>query len=268
MSTSVAQKSVIVTGAANGVGLSIARRFVKAGALVMMADMDEAKLKKEAEAMAEQKSEVRCYSGDLREKLTIANLLSATIDAYERIDILVNASRQVLTSDPLDAKADAFDDMLHQNVTVPLRLSQAVAKRMIQQKETSESEEPTGAIVNLTSIASERCVPHMLAYSVASAALNQLTRSLAVALAKDGIRVNGVALGGVMSANLRDAMREDDDLLERIEQATPLGRVGEADEAADLAVFLASNAASFVTGQIVAVDGGRSLLDPAGSAAY
>ena len=265
---SVSQKSVIVTGAANGVGLAIARRFARAGAHVMMADMDEEHLKEEAETLQEHKGQVRYFCGDLREKLTVANLLSATIDAYDRVDILINASRQILTSDPLDAKADAFEEMLHQNVTVPLRLSQAIAKRMIQQAKDTGADEPAGAIVNLSSIAAERSLPQMLAYSVASAALNQLTRSLAIALAGENIRVNAVALGSVMSANLRDAMREDEELLERVENATPLGRVGEADEAAELALFLASPSASFITGQIVAADGGRSLLDPAGAVAY
>ena len=131
--------------------------------------------------------------------------------------------------------------------------------------EVDRKEENTGnvgAVVNLTSIAANRTLPRLAAFSVSCAALDQLTRSLAVTLAGSGIRVNAIAIGSVMSASLRNSMQSQDDLREMIVQATPIGRIGEADEAAEAALFLASDHASFITGQILSVDGGRSLLDP------
>ncbi len=258
MATNISDKSVIVTGAANGVGLAIARLFVASGANVVLADMEEDKLDVEAGVLGEC---AVAFTGDLREKLTVNNLMAATIDAFDRVDILVNASRQVLPSDPLDRCDSSFETMLHQNATVNMRLSQAVAKRMIAQGEG-------GAIVNLSSIAAQDCVPESIGYSVASAALDQLTRSLAVAYAPHNIRVNAVALGSVMSGSLQSMVAKDDDLRDEVIAATPIGRIGEADEAAQAALFLASPCASFITGQILAVDGGRSLLDRMSKLAY
>ena len=101
MSFSIDGKTAIVTGAANGIGLAIARHFVEQGANVVFADMDEKRLKKEIEDIAEQEN-VTYFAGDLRERLTVANLLSATVDAFDQIDILVNASRQVMPTDAFD----------------------------------------------------------------------------------------------------------------------------------------------------------------------
>jgi 7-alpha-hydroxysteroid dehydrogenase len=116
--------------------------------------------------------------------------------------------------------------------------------------------------VNVTSVAAQLTLPELAPYSVSCAAVDQLTRSMAVALAPRGVRVNAVSIGGVMTGALKDALREREDLRGQMIGVTPIGRIGEPAEAAEVAVFLASDAASFVTGQIVAVDGGRSLLDP------
>ncbi len=263
MSYSIAGKSAIVTGAANGVGLAIARHFVGQGARVMFVDMDEEKLGREVAAVAGEDGEARFFAGDLRERLTLANLLSATIDEFDRVDILVNASRQILRSDPLNPDEDAFETLIEQNVTTSLRVSQVIARRMIKQAENdAQPEGNIGAIVNLTSIAARRTHADLLSYSVSCAALDQMTRSLAVALSGHRIRVNAVAFGSVMSASLRHALKESGDLRTTITEATPLGRIGEADEVAEAVQYLASNSSGFVTGQILSVDGGRTLIDP------
>jgi 7-alpha-hydroxysteroid dehydrogenase len=263
MSFSIQGKTAIITGAANGIGLAIARHFAQQGANVMMADIDEDKLESETSALSEEFPNAKSFAGDLRQKLSLANLLSATIDEFERVDILVNASRRVMPSNPLDPKESSFEDLFKQNVLSNLRLSQIVAKRMIQQAEDSEeTDAPAGTIVNLSSIASERTHPDLLAYSVSCAALNQMTRSLAVSFAKEGIRVNAIAIGSVESANLTEVLAEDPDLREAMEKATPIGRIAEAKEVAEVAQFLASESSRFMTGQIVTVDGGRTLIDP------
>ncbi|MEM9269359.1 MAG: SDR family oxidoreductase [Pseudomonadota bacterium] len=166
------------------------------------------------------------------------------------------------SSDPLDPDCKAFEELYTTNVLTPLRLSKTFAGRLIQQAEEAGSDAPAGAIVNVTSIAARRTLPDLVAYSVASAAVDQMTRSLAVAYAKYRIRVNAIALGSVMSSSLQSALKTDGALHEELRAVTPLGRIGEADEAAEVALFLASQGASFVTGQIVAVDGGRTMLDP------
>lgn len=268
MSFSIEGKTAIVTGAANGVGLAIARRFLERGAQVMFADMDEDRLAKEFAAVDAEEGAARYFAGDLREKLTIANLLSATLDAFERVDILVNGSRQMMPADPLSSDDDAVIDLLNQNLMTSLRLSQAVAKRMIKQAEADGDEAAGGSILNLSSIAARRTQPELLAYSVSSAALDQMTRSLAVALAPHHIRVNAIALGSVMSASLQASLKKNEDFRETIIDCTPLARIASAGELADVAQFLASDGSSFMTGQILTVDGGRTLVDAADAPAH
>ncbi|MEM1005494.1 MAG: SDR family oxidoreductase [Pseudomonadota bacterium] len=266
MSFSIAGKTAIVTGGANGIGLAIGRHFADAGASVMFADMDEKRLVEELGDQAED-SNIRYFAGDLREKLTIANLLSATLDAFDQIDILINGARQVIQSDPLDTDDDSLRILLNQNLMPAMRLSQLVAKRMIKQSGDDE-DSPAGSIINLSSIAARRTHPDLLAYSVSTAALDQMTRSLAVALAPSRIRVNSIALGSVMSASLQSTLKENRDFRDDIEKHTPLARIAAPTELTETAQYLASDAAGFITGQILTIDGGRTLLDPVAAPAH
>lgn len=260
-------KTAIVTGAANGVGLAIARKFADSGAKVMFADMDEARL---AEELGNDTDEnVRSFAGDLRQKLTLANLISATVDAFDRVDILVNANRKVALSDPICAEDDAVEAMLQQNLLPGLRLSQMVARRMIAQAQKDDDTSACiGTIVNLSSIAARRTLPELMGYSISCAALDQMTRSLAVALASKRIRVNAVAIGSVMSGSLKDALRDHDEFRDDILCHTPLHRIGTAADVAEAVQFLASESAGFMTGQILTIDGGRTLIDPVASPAH
>jgi 7-alpha-hydroxysteroid dehydrogenase len=269
MTFSISGKTAIVTGAANGIGLAIARQFIDQGANVMFADMDEDRLEAEVGEEAASEGPVRFFGGDLRQKLTIANLVSATIDAFDRVDILVNASRQMVQSDPLNVEDDGVELLLQQNLLTGLRLSQAVAKRMITQgKQSEDSTAPLGAIVNLSSVAARLTRPELLAYSISSAAIEQMTRSMAVALAPERIRVNAVAFASVMSHSLKTALRDHADYRSAIAAGTPLHRIAAPSEVCDAVQFLASEGAGFVTGHVMMVDGGRSLLDPVACPAH
>jgi len=261
MSVAITGKTAIVTGAANGIGLAIARHFVDKGANVMFADIDEARLEAEVGEEARAEGQIRMFAGDLRQKLTIANLLSATMDAFERVDILVNASRQMGTSDPLDPESDAVELLLQQNLLTSLRLSQMTAKRMILQAENNSENGNIGAIINLSSIAATRTLPDLLGYSISCAAVDQMTRSMAVALAPKGIRVNAVAFGSVMSASLQAHLKDNPDFRTVIADGTPMHRIASPAELVETVQFLASDAAGFMTGQVITLDGGRSLLD-------
>ncbi|WP_172299556.1 SDR family NAD(P)-dependent oxidoreductase [Pseudoruegeria sp. HB172150] len=267
MSFSIAGKTAIVTGAANGVGLAIARHFMEQDANVVFADMDEAKLEAEVGDIAgKDDSHVRYFAGDLREKLTLANLLSTTIDAFDRVDILINGSRQITESEPLNPDDDAVEMLIRQNLMTSLRLTQLVAKRMIKQSE-EDTDAPKGSIVNLSSIASQRAHPDLLAYSISCASVEQMTRAMAVVLAPNRIRVNALALGSVMSASLKDTLKETN-CRDEIIRNTPLARIASAGEVAETARFLASDGSGFMTGQVLTVDGGRSLVDSVATAAH
>ena len=229
----------------------------------MLADADE-------KALAAAEAELDAEDGRLahfhyvaQDRLSIANLIAATIDRFDRIDILVNGTPSIMAPGAfLELGTDQFDGAFGANVRAVFQLSQAVAKKMIQQP---DDDRPAGVIVNVSSIASSRTVPELLTLSVSCAALDQLTRSMAASLAPHGIRVNAVALGGVLSDRLRAAFRENEALRDDMIRVTPLGRLGDLDEVAEAAIFVASDYASYITGQIIAVDGGRTLLDPLAS---
>ena len=270
MSFSIDGKTAIVTGAARGIGLAIARHFVDAGANVVFADMDESCLRDEIGAEAAREGPIRMFAGDLRERLAMANLLSATIDAFDRVDILVNAQRQWDVCDPLAHEDDdGIELMMRNNMTISLRMSQSIARRMIHQAgKDGDPTRPAGAIVNLSSLAASRTRPELMAFSIAMAAVDQMTRSLALALAPHRIRVNAVSFASVMSGSLKERIRVHPEFREMILGGTPLNRIAAPTEVAEAVQFLSSDASGFMTGQILGLDGGRGLLDAVANPAH
>lgn len=268
MSGSFEGKTVIVTGAGRGVGRAIALRLSHAGARVMLADADEARLQASRQDMPTDKGAISTFSCNTSQKFGVNNLIAATLDAFKDIDALITTTTDVERADTLNLSVEALDRVLASNLRSAFLLSQAVALKMIQQAEAAgvEPEGRTGAIVNVSALSGQVTSPEMAAHAISCAALNHLTRSLAVTLAPKGLRVNGVAPGGVMTDALRSAIAADGELRTALLARTPLGRIGRADEAAEAALFLASERASFVTGQILTVDGGRSVADPLNAA--
>jgi len=262
-------KTAIVTGAHMGVGRAVAMLFAEAGAKLMLTGEDENELAstegdvRDLLDKEDRDPHVARFACNIEERLGVTNLVAATLDSFGRIDILVNAGRQAQPGVLADLTYADMDRAHRENVAPVFMLSQAVSKRMIAQHE--EDREFRGAIVNISSIAAQRTTPDLFAYSVACAALDQMTRSTAACLAEHGIRVNGVSLGSVMTRNLRNSLRERPDLRDEMVRITPLGRIGEVSEAAQAVMFLASPQSSFVTGQILTVDGGRLILDPLAS---
>lgn len=262
MTLSIAGKTAIVTGAGSGLGQAIARRFLDEGANVVLADSSEKKLKSGSDDLQGHEN-ARLFCGDLRARLTMANLLSATIDAFDRVDILVNGARLFTTGDPLDPADDTVEEAIQENLIAGLRLSQLVARRMIAQAgDSPEKGVEQGCIVSLGSIATRITQPELLGWSIASAGIEAMTRSLAMALAAHSIRVNAIAVGSVLTASLRDQLAEHPDYRESILAGTPLNRLGSMAEIAGAAQFLCAPAAGFMTGQVLTIDGGRSLRDP------
>jgi 7-alpha-hydroxysteroid dehydrogenase len=261
---SLGDRTVIITSAAQDVGRAMAQRFLDAGARVMLADADEKALAGAEAALDGEGDNLARFPYVAQDRLSVANLIAATVERFGRIDILVNGAQTISAPGAfLDLATEQFDAAFGDNVRSVFQLSQAVARRMIQQ--AGDGGRASGAIVNISSIAASRTVPELLTFSVSCAALDQLTRSMAASLAPHGIRVNAIALGSVLTDRLSAAFQDDDALRKDMIRATPLGRLADLEEASEAFLFVASDSASYITGQIIAVDGGRTLLDPLAS---
>ncbi len=261
-------KTAIITGASNGIGMEIGKKFLQAGANVVFSDYIKFDLENLISGASLNIRNAHSFYGNMQDKLAVNNLIATTLNRFQEVDILVNANRKIIPSNPLDEKEDALEKSLSQNLIATLNVSQLFAKSIIKQNKNRKNNEIVGSIINLTSIAATQTIPEMMPYSVSCAALNQMTRSLAVSLAKDGIRVNAISLGSIMSSSLRLNLHSNPELQDSIVDATPLGYIAEPKEVADLALFLSSDSAKFLTGQVITIDGGRSILNNLGKAAY
>ena len=268
MVNNLQNKTAIITGASHGIGMEIGRKFLLAGANVVFSDYAKFDLESLISGISLDSGSAHSFYGNMQDKLAINNLIASTLNKFERVDILVNANRTIIPSNPLDEKEGALEKSISQNLIATLNVSQLFAKSVIKQTINRKNSEIVGSIINLTSIAANQTIPEMMPYSVSCAALNQMTRSLAVSLAKDGIRVNAISLGSIMSSSLRLNLHSNPELQESIIDATPLGYIAEPEEVADLALFLSSESASFLTGQVITIDGGRSILNKLEKAAY
>lgn len=250
------KKVVIVTGGANGIGYAIARRCLEEGAKVVIADVDS-----ETGARAEEElailGEVRFVECDVGERLDVRNMVAATLDAFGGVDVLFNNAAVLAAAEFLTLEEADFDRVIRVNLKGAFLCSQAVARHMVERVEAGGR---PGAIVNLSSVNAVFAIANQVPYSVSKGGINQLTKVTALALAPYGIRVNAIGPGSINTEMLQTVM-ENPEARRRILSRTPLGRIGEPHEIAAIAAFLASDEASYMTGQTVYADGGRLPLN-------
>jgi NAD(P)-dependent dehydrogenase (short-subunit alcohol dehydrogenase family) len=238
----------IVTGAAQGIGEACARRLAREGANVIVGDVDDARGRELAQEI--QGLYVHCDVGD---KAQVDALVAKAMASHGRIDVLVNNAGIFKSADFLEATEADFDAVLRVNLKGSFLMGQAVAREM--------ANAGRGAIVNMSSVNAVLAIPNLSSYNVSKGGINQLTRVMALALADKGIRVNAVAPGTIATELAARAVLTSDDARKRIMSRTPMKRLGEPAEVADVVAWLASDAASYVTGEIVVVDGGRMALN-------
>jgi NAD(P)-dependent dehydrogenase (short-subunit alcohol dehydrogenase family) len=238
----------IVTGAAQGIGEACARRFARDGAQVVVTDVDAQR----GQALADELGGlfVRCDVGD---KAQVDALVAQVVQRHGRIDVLVNNAGIFKAADFLEVTEADFDAVLRVNLKGSFLVGQAVARVM--------AKTGRGAIVNMSSVNGVLAIPTIASYNVSKGGINQLTRVMALALADKGIRVNAVAPGTIATELAAKAVLTSDEARQRIMMRTPMKRLGEPSEVADVVAWLASDAASYVTGEIVVVDGGRMTLN-------
>jgi glucose 1-dehydrogenase len=246
-------KVVIVTGAAQGLGLACAQRFVEDGASVFMIDVQADKLQRQAAALGER---AVAMPVDL-EQMSAAkarDIVAQAVKEFGAVDVLINNAGVIHTADFIDFPEDAFDRTLSINLRTPFLLGQAAARQMIQQKRP-------GSIVNMSSVNAELAIPNAVAYSVSKGGLKQLTAIMGVSLAPHGIRVNAIGPGTILTDMVRNSVMSSDQARHTILSRTPIGRCGEPAEIAAIASFLASDDASYMVGQTIYADGGRMVLN-------
>lgn len=249
-------KTAIITGAAAGIGYAIAERFVRDGARLVIADVDAVK-GEQAEKDLGRLGDVRFVRTDVSRRLDAHNLVAAALDAYGDIDILVNNAGIVHSADFLDLREEDFDRVLGVNLKGSFLVGQAVARVMVDRVKAGGA---PGSIVNMSSINAVFAIANQVPYSISKGGVGQLTKVMALALAPYGIRVNAIGPGSIMTEMLA-SVNSDPAARARVLSRTPLGRVGEPSEIASIAAFLASDGASYITGQTIFADGGRLPLN-------
>jgi len=246
----------IVTGGAMGIGRAIAERYLAEGASVVMADVDDTE-GQAAEAAMKEAGPARYIRCNVANKLDVHNLLTQAIEEFGHVDILVNNAGILATGDFLTLSEEDFDRVIAVNLKGSFLCGQAVAAHMVER--VAAGERP-GCIVNMSSVNAVFAIATQVPYTVSKGGINQLTKVMALALAPHGIRVNAIGPGSIMTRILQ-AVANDPAAFERILSRTPLGRIGEPSEIAGVATFLASDDASYVTGQTIYADGGRLPLN-------
>ncbi|MDQ3256527.1 MAG: glucose 1-dehydrogenase [Acidobacteriota bacterium] len=252
MNQELTGKVALVTGATSGIGRATALRFAEAGARLALVGRNREALTDVANEIKSRGGESLAIIADVTVEHDAARVVAETVEHFKRLDVMVNAAG-VLTSGTIENTTLAdWDAMMNVNLRAVFHLMQLAVPHLAERR---------GNVVNVSSVTGLRAFPGVLAYCVSKAAVDQLTRCAALELAAQGVRVNAVNPGVVVTELHRSSgMQEDayDAFLERSKQTHPLGRVGEPGEVAELILYLASERAAWITGVTYSIDGGRA----------
>jgi glucose 1-dehydrogenase len=255
----LAGKIAIVTGAAQGIGQACAVRIAQEGAKVALCDVNAAAVEQAVQAIQAAGATAVAVAGDVAKPADVDNAVAATLQAFGRIDVLINNAGVVDDAPFLDLAIEEFDRVLGINLRGAFLMGQAVARQMARQAQGKDAAAP-GAIVNMSSINEKFALPDHVAYSISKGGISQLTKAMAIALAPLGIRVNAVGPGTIDTPLLENVIR-DASFRAKVLSRTPLGRFGRPEEIAAIVAWLASDEASYVTGTTIFADGGRLPLN-------
>ena len=246
-------KVCLITGGAQGIGEACVRLFVEDGARVVFVDIHKAKGEALQAQLQQQGHDVLFMVCDIGSKAEVESLLSQVIERLGQIDVLISNAGIFKAAPFLEVTEADFDEVLRVNLKGAFLIGQAVTRVMKTQG--------GGAIVHMSSVNGVLAIPEIASYNVSKGGLNQLTRAMALALVDDGIRVNAVAPGTIATELANKAVLTSEEARQKILGRTPMKRLGNPVEVAHVVAFLASDAASYITGEVITVDGGRMALN-------
>ncbi len=241
------RRVAVVIGGTSGIGRAIAHGLAEAGADVVCTSRRAEQVENTAAEIEALGRRTLRVTSDVSDKSSLDSLLAKCIDAFGKVDILVNSAGRTKREPTLDVADETWNKILETNLTGTLRACQVFGRHMIEQK--------YGRIINIASLSTFVSLFEVAAYSASKAAVASLTKSLAVEWARHGLNVNAIA-PGVFRTALNEKLLDETPRGQEFLLRTPMGRFGSVEELAGAAIFLASEAASFVTGEVLVVDGG------------
>jgi len=242
------EKTAIVTGGASGIGFAIAKKFTENNIRTIIIGRDEQKLLMAANELGNLCTPITFNLNNID---AIEHKVQEILQEHGNIDILVNNAGINLKKEFTEVSITEFQSILTTNVTAVFAISQAIVKHMIPKKK--------GVIIHISSMASRYGLPKVIAYTASKAAIEGMTRAMAVELSPMGIRINCIAPGFIATEMSAKALNNDPDRLSKVIARTPMCKLGLPEDIADAALFLASDAAKFITGTILTVDGGNAI---------
>jgi NAD(P)-dependent dehydrogenase (short-subunit alcohol dehydrogenase family) len=255
------QRVAVITGAAQGIGAACARAFAEEGAHVVVADVNEVGGTALVRDIAAAGGMAIFCRADVGEKRDAERLVAHAVEHFGRLDVLVSNAGIVHAADFVDLAEEDFDRVLRVNLKGAFLCGQAAARQMLAQPPRADGRGGRGVVINMSSVNAVLAIANQIPYTVSKGALNQLTKAMAIGLADKGIRVVGIGPGSIATELLKTAVMGNEAAKTRILSRTPMGRLGDPDEVARVAVFLASDDASYLTGTTLYPDGGRLALN-------
>ena len=241
-------KTAIVTGAGRGIGRSVAIGLAKAGANIVVCSRTESELTEVAEEISNSGREVLVVPCDVTRSQDIQRVINDTVQRFGVIDILLNNAGMTIKKPAEDYSLEDWNQILSVNLTGVFLFAQAAGRQMIKQG--------SGKIINISSVAAKTAISGSIAYCASKGGVDMVTKGLAMEWASFGIRVNGIAPAYIETPLVKAIKETRSDFANKVEERTPLARMGHPEEIVGAAVFLASDASSYTTGETILVDGG------------